>query len=88
MSMNLSPVLRKQLENLDKDADSRKSAMIALKSYVKDMDFKSIPIFLAQVSQTKEIDKWLGILSSSRTSSLTEKIFGKSPYTKGGERVF
>ncbi|KAK2390582.1 ARM repeat superfamily protein [Trifolium repens] len=68
MSMNLSPVLRKQLENLDKDADSRKSAMIALKSYVKDMDFKSIPIFLAQVSQTKEI----GTVSGEFTISLYE----------------
>ncbi|WJX46454.1 hypothetical protein P8452_33256 [Trifolium repens] len=29
MSRNLSPVLQKQLENLDKDDDSRKSAMIA-----------------------------------------------------------
>jgi predicted transcriptional regulator len=29
MSKNLSPVLRKQLENLDKDDDSHKSAMIA-----------------------------------------------------------
>ncbi|KAK2356307.1 RING/U-box superfamily protein [Trifolium repens] len=29
MSRNLSPVLRKQLENLDKDADNRKSALIA-----------------------------------------------------------
>ncbi|KAK2451080.1 ARM repeat superfamily protein [Trifolium repens] len=68
MSRNLSPVLRKQLENLDKDADSRKSAMIALKSYVKDMDFKSIPIFLAQVSETKET----GTVSGEFTISLYE----------------
>ncbi|KAK7267069.1 hypothetical protein RIF29_19733 [Crotalaria pallida] len=65
---NLSPVLRRELENLDKDADSRKSAMRALKSYVKDLDFKTIPIFLAQVSETKET----GSLSGEFTISLYE----------------
>ncbi|CAK9145899.1 unnamed protein product [Ilex paraguariensis] len=54
MGRNLSPVLRRELGNLDKDADSRKSAMKALKSYVKDLDSKAIPIFLAQVSEKKE----------------------------------
>ncbi|XP_027177414.1 protein SINE1 [Coffea eugenioides] len=51
---SLSPMVRRELENLDKDADSRKSAMKALKSYVKDLDSKAIPLFLAQVSETKE----------------------------------
>ncbi|OIW06473.1 hypothetical protein TanjilG_05244 [Lupinus angustifolius] len=64
----LSPVLRRELENLDKDADSRKSAMRALKLYVKDLDFKTIPIFLAQVSETKET----GSLSGEFTISLYE----------------
>lgn len=54
MRRNLGPVLRRELDNLDKDADSRKSAMKALKSYVKDMDSKAIPLFLAQVSESKE----------------------------------
>ncbi|KAL7098162.1 hypothetical protein ACP275_10G187600 [Erythranthe tilingii] len=54
MGRSLSPILRQELENLDKDADSRKSAMKALKSYVKDLDSKAIPIFLAQVSETKQ----------------------------------
>ncbi|KAJ8755039.1 hypothetical protein K2173_016497 [Erythroxylum novogranatense] len=54
MGRNLSPVLRRELANLDKDADSRKSAMKSLKSYVKDLDSKAIPLFLAQVSETKE----------------------------------
>ncbi|KAM7530220.1 hypothetical protein LguiB_033630 [Lonicera macranthoides] len=54
MGRNLGPGLRRELENLDKDADSRKSAMKALKSYVKELDSKAIPLFLAQVSQTKE----------------------------------
>ncbi|XP_057507334.1 protein SINE1-like [Actinidia eriantha] len=54
MGRSLSPILRRELENLDKDADSRKSAMKALKSYVKDLDSKAIPLFLAQVSETKE----------------------------------
>ncbi|KAI3967441.1 hypothetical protein MKX01_012251 [Papaver californicum] len=53
MGRNLSPVMRRELANLDKDADSRKSAMKALKSYVKDLDSKAIPSFLAQVSETK-----------------------------------
>lgn len=54
MGRNLSPILRRELANLDKDADSRKSAMKALKSYVKDLDSTAIPLFLAQVSETKE----------------------------------
>ncbi|KAF8398607.1 hypothetical protein HHK36_017538 [Tetracentron sinense] len=54
MGRNISPVLRRQLENLDKDAGSRRSAMKALKSYVKDLDSKAIPSFLAQVSETKD----------------------------------
>ncbi|GFY99870.1 ARM repeat superfamily protein [Actinidia rufa] len=54
MGRSISPILRRELENLDKDADSRKSAMKALRSYVKDLDSKAIPLFLAQVSETKE----------------------------------
>ncbi|KAJ9558997.1 hypothetical protein OSB04_013611 [Centaurea solstitialis] len=68
MGRNLSPVLRRELENLDKDADSRKLAMKALKSYVKDLDSKAIPIFLAQVSETKET----GLTSGEYTISLYE----------------
>lgn len=68
MGRNLSPVLRRELENLDKDADSRKSAMKALKSYVKDLDSKAIPVFLAQVSETKET----GLTSGEYTISLYE----------------
>ncbi|KAF7801487.1 protein SINE1-like [Senna tora] len=68
MGRNLSPVLRRELANLDKDADSRKCAMKALKSYVKDLDFKTIPIFLAQVSETKDT----GSLSGEFTISLYE----------------
>ncbi|KVI08411.1 protein SINE1-like [Cynara cardunculus var. scolymus] len=68
MGRNLSPILRRELENLDKDADSRKSAMKALKSYVKDLDSKAIPIFLAQVCETKET----GLTSGEYTISLYE----------------
>uniref|UniRef100_A0A6N2M8Y0 Uncharacterized protein n=1 Tax=Salix viminalis TaxID=40686 RepID=A0A6N2M8Y0_SALVM len=53
MGRNLSPLLRQELANLDKDSDSRKSAMKALKSYVKGLDSKAIPQFLAQVSETR-----------------------------------
>ncbi|XP_004299912.1 PREDICTED: uncharacterized protein LOC101302266 [Fragaria vesca subsp. vesca] len=54
MVRNLTPVLQRELENLHKDADSRRLAMKALKSYVKHLDSKAIPMFLAQVSQSKE----------------------------------
>ncbi|KAI3413070.1 uncharacterized protein J3R85_016557 [Psidium guajava] len=64
----LSPVLRRELANLDKDADSRKSAMKALEAYVSDMDSKTIPLFLAQVSETKET----GFVSGEYTISLLE----------------
>ncbi|KAG5062400.1 hypothetical protein AAZX31_02G067800 [Glycine max] len=68
MGRSLSPMLRREIQNLDKDTDSRKSAMRALKSYVKDLDMKTIPIFLAQVSETKET----GSLSGEFTISLYE----------------
>ena len=67
MGRSLSPILRQELANLDKDADSRRSAMKALKSYVKELDSKAIPLFLAQVSQTKETG-----LSGECTISLYE----------------
>ncbi|XP_057982890.1 protein SINE1 [Malania oleifera] len=68
MVRNLSPIVRRELANLDKDADSRKLAMKALKSYVKDLDSKAIPHFLAQVSETKET----GSSSGEYTISLFE----------------
>ncbi|XP_010257705.1 PREDICTED: uncharacterized protein LOC104597698 [Nelumbo nucifera] len=54
MGRNPSQVLWRELENLDKDSESRKSAMKVLKSYVEDLDSKAIPLFLAQVSETKD----------------------------------
>ncbi|XXG73946.1 hypothetical protein AAC387_Pa07g2792 [Persea americana] len=68
MGRNLSPMLRRELANLDKDVNSRISAMKTLKSYVKDLDSKGIPIFLAQVSETKES----GSSSGEHTISLYE----------------
>ncbi|XP_073283534.1 protein SINE1-like [Primulina huaijiensis] len=65
MRRSLSPILR-ELENLEKDADSRKLAMKALKSYVKDLDSKAIPMFLAKVSESKET----GVSSGEYTISL------------------
>jgi hypothetical protein len=53
MGRSLSPLLRQELDNLDKDADSRRAAMKALKSYARHLDSKSIPHFLAEVSDTK-----------------------------------
>ncbi|KAL4200309.1 hypothetical protein AMTRI_Chr03g55750 [Amborella trichopoda] len=54
MGKNISPLLQKELQNLDKDADTRRSAMKTLKSYVKELDSKTIPSFLAQVSESNE----------------------------------
>ncbi|KAI3471485.1 hypothetical protein Pfo_028135 [Paulownia fortunei] len=54
MGRSLSPILRRELENLDKDADN--------------LDSKAIPIFLAQVSETKQT----GISSGEHTISLYE----------------
>ncbi|XP_038725158.1 protein SINE1-like [Tripterygium wilfordii] len=68
MGRNINPVLRRELANLRKDADSRKLAMKALKSYVKDLDSKAIPVFLAQVSETKDS----GSVSGEYTISLYE----------------
>ncbi|KAL5538554.1 hypothetical protein UlMin_042560 [Ulmus minor] len=68
MGRSLSPILQRELENLDRDADSRRSAMKTLKSYVKDLDSKAIPQFLAQVSQTNEV----GSLAGQCTISLYE----------------
>ncbi|KAL9237757.1 hypothetical protein vseg_012268 [Gypsophila vaccaria] len=53
MGRNLSPALSQELANLGKDADSRKTAMKALKLYLKNLDSKAIPLFLAKVSETK-----------------------------------
>ncbi|KAF5803504.1 hypothetical protein HanPI659440_Chr06g0246961 [Helianthus annuus] len=68
MRRNLSLLLRREMVNLDKDADSRKAALTALKSYVKDLDSNAIPVFLAQVSETKET----GLTSGEYTISLYE----------------
>ncbi|KAL5204093.1 hypothetical protein ABZP36_008964 [Zizania latifolia] len=68
MGRSLSPLLRQELDNLDKDADSRRSAMKALKSYAKHLDSKSIPHFLAEVSDNKAP----GLPSGEFTISLYE----------------
>ncbi|GKV20702.1 hypothetical protein SLEP1_g30788 [Rubroshorea leprosula] len=59
MGRNLSPILQRELENLDKDANRCKSAMRALKSYVRDLDSTAILIFLAQVSEDQR--NWIRI---------------------------
>lgn len=68
MGRNLNPILQQELRNLDKDADSRKAAMRTLQSFVKDLDSKAIPLFIAEVSQKKEA----GSLSGDCTVSLYE----------------
>ncbi|GMH28386.1 hypothetical protein Nepgr_030229 [Nepenthes gracilis] len=68
MGRNLSPVLRRELANLEKDAGTRKSAMKALKSYVKDLNSNEIRLFLAHVSETEDA----GSPSVEHTISLYE----------------
>lgn len=70
MGRSLSPIVRRELENLEKDGDCRKSALKALKLYVKDLDSQAIPIFLAQVSETKQIGH--GLSPGEHTISLYE----------------
>ncbi|GMH18756.1 hypothetical protein Nepgr_020597 [Nepenthes gracilis] len=68
MGRILSPVLRREFANLEKDENSRKSAMKVIKSCVKDLDSNSIPLFLAQVLETKNA----GTSSGDYTISLYE----------------
>lgn len=53
MGRSLSPIVQRELANLDKDAESRRTAMKTLTTYAKDLDSEGIPQFLAQVSKTK-----------------------------------
>ncbi|KAG0499487.1 hypothetical protein HPP92_004178 [Vanilla planifolia] len=76
MGRSLSPLVQQELENLEKDAESRRSAMKALKFYATNMDTKAIPQFLAQVSETNQ-----GLPSGECTISLFEvlaRVHGRS----------
>ncbi|XP_024376981.1 uncharacterized protein [Physcomitrium patens] len=50
----MSPLVRQDLARLDKDGDSRRVALFALKQYVENLDPGSVPRFLAQVSESKD----------------------------------
>eukprot|EP01018_Ginkgo_biloba_P024325 Gb_08088 [translate_table: standard] len=54
MGKALSPLVKQELANLDKDPASRRTAMNALRTYVELLDTKTIPLFLAQVSDSRE----------------------------------
>ncbi|KAI9093687.1 hypothetical protein K1719_027136 [Acacia pycnantha] len=60
MEGNLSPILRQEIEKLEKDAEGQKYVMEALQAYVKDLDFKTIPVFLNKISEIKETDSLSG----------------------------
>ncbi|XP_047317647.1 protein SINE1-like [Impatiens glandulifera] len=53
MRRYLSPVLKMELQNLDKDGDIRRSAMKALKLCINDLDSNAIPLFISKVSEAK-----------------------------------
>lgn len=45
----MSPIVKQDLARLDKDTESRRSAMDSLKHFVENLDPASMPRFLAQV---------------------------------------
>ncbi|CAL9219501.1 unnamed protein product [Arabidopsis halleri] len=70
MGRNLGSAFRQELANLDKDPDSHKAAMRNLRSIVKDFDANVIHVFVAQLSEVKEI----GSESGGYTVSLFEDL--------------
>ncbi|CAN7051987.1 unnamed protein product [Brassica oleracea var. botrytis] len=70
MGRNLGSAFRQELANLDKDPDTNKTAMSNLRTIVKDLNPKVIHVFVAQVSETKEI----GSESGGYTVSLFEDL--------------
>ncbi|XP_057857468.1 protein SINE1 isoform X2 [Cryptomeria japonica] len=54
MGKALSPLVKQELANLNKDPDRRRTSMNVLKTYVELLDTKSIPLFLAEVSDFKQ----------------------------------
>lgn len=57
MGKALSPLVKQELANLDKDPGRRLTAMNALKGYVELLDTKTLPLFLDEVSDSKEGSK-------------------------------
>lgn len=51
----LSPVVRQDLAKLEKGGESRRIAMTMLKQFVEHLDPGSVPRFLAQVSESKDL---------------------------------
>ncbi|KAJ4892835.1 ARM repeat superfamily protein [Raphanus sativus] len=70
MGRNLGSAFRQELANLDKDPETNKTAMSNLRTIVKDLNAKVIHVFVAQVSETKEI----GSESGGYTVSLFEDL--------------
>ncbi|EOA30266.1 hypothetical protein CARUB_v10013387mg [Capsella rubella] len=70
MGRNLGSAFRQELANLDKDPDSHKTAMSNLRSIVKGLDARVIHVFVAQLSEVKEI----GSESGGYTVSLFEDL--------------
>ncbi|CAM6082524.1 unnamed protein product [Calypogeia fissa] len=50
----MSPLVKQDLARLDKDGESRRSAMNSLKQFVENLDPGTMPRFLAQVSETRD----------------------------------
>ncbi|CAN8260513.1 unnamed protein product [Cochlearia groenlandica] len=65
MGRNLGSAFKLELANLDKDPDTNKTAMTKLRSIVKDLNEKVIHVFVAQVSETREIGSESGVYTVS-----------------------
>jgi len=57
MGKALIPLVKQELANLDKDLDRRWTTMNALKSYVKLMNTRTLPLFLDKVLESKQSSK-------------------------------
>lgn len=55
----MSPLVKQDLARLDKDGESRRSAMNSLKQFVENLDPGSMPRFLAQVGSSLNPDYFL-----------------------------
>ncbi|KAJ7298282.1 hypothetical protein O6H91_Y006100 [Diphasiastrum complanatum] len=56
MGRHLSPMVKQDLARLEQDTESRRTALTSLKAYVEKLDSGSMPWFLAQVSESRELD--------------------------------
>jgi len=57
MEKALSPLVKQELANIDKDPGRKQTTMNAPKTYVDLLDTRKIPLFLDEVSDSTESNK-------------------------------